>query len=86
MAIGDTTAKQRYVDYIKANCATLPPTIVLDAIDGLFPEPLTVRDLLDILERIDVTDADGSLSFEWQAPGWIDRIITVPCPRPVGRF
>jgi hypothetical protein len=27
-----------------------------------------------MLARIDVTDADGGLSIEWQLPGWIDRI------------
>ena len=77
-AAGDDAMKRRYVGYIRANCATLPKTLTLNAIDGLFPDPLSVADLLDIFAQIDIADADGGLSVEWQAPGWIDRLSTRP--------
>jgi hypothetical protein len=71
---GDAAMKARYAEFVSANCATLPNTITIDAIDALFPPVIGVADLLDLLARIDVTDADGGLSIEWQLPGWIDRI------------
>jgi hypothetical protein len=73
-AAGDAAMKARYAAFVSANCATLPNTITVDAIDALFPAVISVADLLDLLARIDVTDADGGLSIEWQLPGWIDRI------------
>jgi hypothetical protein len=71
---GDAAMKARYAEFVSANCATLPNTITIDPIDTLFPPVISVADLLDLLARIDVTDADGGLSVEWQLPGWIDRI------------
>jgi hypothetical protein len=62
--------------FIKSNCQTLPNTITMDAIDGLFPNLVNIADFLEIIAQIDISDADGELSFEWQAPGWIDRIKT----------
>lgn len=76
VSAGDNAMKRRYANYVRANCVELPNAVVVDAIDGLFPDPLGVADLLDILAKIDITDADGGLSIEWQAPGWIDRVKT----------
>ncbi len=73
-AAGDAAMKARYAEFVKANCATLPNTITVDAIDALFLADISVVDLLDMLARIDVTDAGGGLSIEWQLPGWSDRI------------
>ena len=74
--IADDAMKRRYVEFIKGNCPRLPNTIILDAIDGLFPHILNIADFLAIIAQIEIADADGGVSFEWQAAGWIDRIKT----------
>ena len=71
---GDDAAKRRYVKFIKDNCQALPNAIVWDAIDDLFPHFLNVDDLLGILSVVDISDADGGLSFESQSPGLVDRL------------
>jgi hypothetical protein len=76
--VGDETAKQRYVEFLKNNCEAKPNAIVWDAIDGLFPRSLNVHDLLGILSKIDITDDDGALGFEWQSPGLVDRLDARP--------
>jgi hypothetical protein len=73
-AAGDAAMKMRYASFVSASCATLPNTITIEAIDALFPTVIGVADLLALLACIDVTDADGGLSIEWQLPGWIDRV------------
>jgi hypothetical protein len=76
--VGDQTAKQRYVEFLKNNCEAMLNAIVWDAIDGLFPRSLNVHDLLGILSKIDITDDDGALGFEWQSPGLVDRLDARP--------
>lgn len=71
---GDAAMKARFAEFVKANCANLPNTITIDAIDNLFPTLITGADILDILALMDVTDSDDGLSIDWQLPGWIDRI------------
>jgi hypothetical protein len=74
MATGDTGARNEYAKFIGANCADLPNVLVWDAVEGLFPNPLGIDDLLTVLSRVDVTDSDGGLGFEWQSPDLIKRI------------
>lgn len=74
-AAGDAAMKLRYAAFVRASCATLPNTITIDAIDALFPTVIGVADLLALLACIDVANADGGLSIDWQLPGWIDRVI-----------
>jgi hypothetical protein len=74
LTTGDDPAKRRYAERIKTECDALPNTMVWDAIDGLFPNFLSVDDLLVILAKIDVTDTDGGFSFEWQSPELVKRI------------
>jgi hypothetical protein len=54
----------------------LPNALIVNAIEDLFPKFVSVGDLLDIFQQIDIADADGGLSIEWQAPGWIERLNT----------
>jgi hypothetical protein len=75
---GDDAMKQRYAEYIKAHSAALPNALIVNAIEDLFPKFVSVSDLLDIFRQIDIADADGGLSIEWQAPGWIERLKTRP--------
>jgi hypothetical protein len=75
---GGDAMKQRYVEYIKTHSPALPNAMIVNAIDDLFPKFLSVGDLLDVLQKIDIADADGGLSVEWQAPGWFERLKTRP--------
>jgi hypothetical protein len=76
VSAGDDTMKRRYAEFIRAHCRALPNTLIVNAVDGLFPTFVTVGDLLHIFQQIDITDADGGLHVEWQAPGWIERLKT----------
>jgi hypothetical protein len=73
-AAGDEPARRRYSEFIEANCKTTPPAVVWDAVDALFPRFLNVDGLLGILAVVDITDADGGSSFQWQSAGWVDRL------------
>jgi hypothetical protein len=73
---GDVAMKQRYVKYIKARCTALPNGLIVYAIEDLFPKFVSVGDLLEIFQQIDIADSDGGLHIEWQAPGWIQRVKT----------
>jgi len=75
-AAGDEAAKRRYVGFLKSNSSTLPNAIVWEAFDDLFPAPLDVDDLLEILAKIDVGDADHGLGFTWHGPRLVDRLDT----------
>jgi hypothetical protein len=73
-AARNETLKRRYAAYVKENCRTLPHMLVMDAIDGLFPDIIGVGDFLEILANFDVAEAHGGAGVEWEAPGWIDRL------------
>jgi hypothetical protein len=75
---GDDAAKRRYAKFIKDNCEGLPSALVWDAIGDLFPDFLDVGDLLAILSVVDISDADGGLSFEGQSPGLVERLDARP--------
>ena len=74
VSAGDDTMKRRYAEYIHTHCSALPNALIVNAVDDLFPKFVMVGDLLHIFQQIDITDADGGLHVEWQAPGWIDRL------------
>jgi hypothetical protein len=74
MATADEAQKSRYAAHVVAECAALPPTVVWDAVEALFPSIMDVDDLLTILGRVDVTDRAGGVGFQWQSPDLIKRI------------
>jgi hypothetical protein len=74
MATADIAKKTDYAAHIVHHCDSRPPTVVWDAVQKLFPSILGVNDLLSILSRIDVTDRDGGLGFQWQSPELIARV------------
>ena len=49
-------------------------SLVWDAIEDFSPSFLSVEDLLAILERVDVTESDGGIGFEWQSPDLVNRL------------
>jgi hypothetical protein len=75
-AAGDEAAKRRYVGFLKSNSSTLPNAIVWEAFDDLFPASLDVDDLLEILAKIDLGNADHGLGFTWHGPRLVDRLDT----------
>jgi hypothetical protein len=76
MATGDEATKGRYGAFIKANCVSLPNTVVWDALEQLFPRYIGIRDLLHILSRVDVTDSDGGLGLDWHGPNLVERLTS----------
>lgn len=74
MAAADETTKVRYGAFIKANCRSLPNTVVWDALEQLFPRHISIDDLLLILSLVDVTDSDGGLGLDWHGPKLIERL------------
>jgi len=74
MAAADETTKAGYGAFIKANCRSLPNTVVWDALEQLFPRHISIDDLLLILSLVDVTDSDGGLGLDWHGPKLIERL------------
>src|ERR1700680_526148 len=54
-AAGDNAMKRRFVQRVKTDAGKLPNAVVIDAIEAMFPNPLMVSNLLEILGKIDVT-------------------------------
>jgi hypothetical protein len=74
MAAADETTKARYGAFVKANCRSLPNTVIWDALQQLFPCHININDLLLILSQVDVTDSDGGLGLDWHGPKLIERL------------
>ena len=74
MALAGSADKRLYADRVVAECGTLPPSIVWDAVEALFPSIITVDELLTILRNVDVTDHDGGVGFQWQSADLIKRV------------
>jgi hypothetical protein len=74
MAAADEATKARYGAFIKANCCSLPATVVWDGLEQLFPRHISIDDLLVILSLVDVTDRDGGLGLDWHGPKLIERL------------
>lgn len=74
IATADDDKKAQYAAQIVRDCASRPPTVVWDAVETLFPSILGIDDLLAILGRVDVTDRDGGIGFQWQSPDLVSRI------------
>jgi hypothetical protein len=71
---GSYEQKTAFTEHFLASNPTFSNSVIIEAIDGFFPDLITVQDFLDILGRIDVTDADGGLSIEWKIGEWIERL------------
>lgn len=75
VATCDNPMKRKYFDYIKGNCQTLPQPMLWEAVDELFPDVITINELLDLLAAIDVTESHGGgLRFEWHGPKLVERV------------
>ncbi len=78
VAVTDPAGKSDYAAQVVRDSSTLPPTVVWDAVEELFPDVLGVDDLLTILRRVDVVDTDGGVGFKWKAPDLVKRVNLAP--------
>lgn len=66
LAAGDDRQQRDYADYIKQNCASIPTTVVWEAVDDLFPRLIGIDDLLAILAKIHLGDGEGGgFNLDW---------------------
>jgi hypothetical protein len=73
-ATASASTKRRYAEFVRDECASLSSGLVLEAVDGLFPQFLSVDDLLHILPIIGIHYVDYGVRFPWQAPRLIKRL------------
>ncbi len=74
MATAGDHDKRRYAKYVRDNAETIPRTVLWDAVRGLFPKQLSVKELLNILESIDATDGNSGLDFGYYGPILANRL------------
>jgi hypothetical protein len=66
LAAGDDRQQRDYANYIKQNCASIPTTVVWEAVDGLFPRLIGIDGLLAILATIKLGDGEGGgFNLDW---------------------
>jgi hypothetical protein len=69
--------KQSYAKYVLAERSTLPPAMVRDAVDDIFPAFLGVADLLAVLETMGDTRDEGGLDLQWDGPKLVAKLHCV---------
>ncbi len=74
MATAADQDKRRYVKYVRDNADQIRAVVIWDAVRALFPVLLSIDDLLQILESIDVTDEQDGLGFDYFGPKLIDKL------------
>lgn len=75
VAAGDSRQQQNYANYIKQNCASIPTTVVWEAVDGLFPRLISIDDLLAILTTVHLgTDEGGGFNMDWNGAELAERL------------
>lgn len=66
LAADDDRQRTKYADYIKQNCASIPATVVWEAVEDLFPRLIGVDDLLAILAVVHLGDGEGGgFNLDW---------------------
>ncbi len=66
IAVGDDRQQRAYANYIKQNFASIPTTVVWEAVQDLFPRLIGIDDLLAILATIRLGDDEGGgFNLEW---------------------
>ncbi|BAN22474.1 hypothetical protein [Caballeronia insecticola] len=75
LATGDEGTRRRYAEYIKLHCASMSPTLVWEAVEDLFPQLISVDDLVAILAIVQIGDAEGGgFNFEWHGAELVERL------------
>jgi len=76
MATADAVAKRRYAEYIRDNSAVLPGVLLWDALESMFPNSLTVDDLIAMLLAGNFSGDSGGLKWDYHAPKLMQRIAS----------
>ncbi len=75
IAAGDERAQQAYADYIKRDCASIPTTVVWEAVEDLFPRLIGIDDLLAILVVVRLGDDEGGgFNLEWNGEKLVEPL------------
>jgi hypothetical protein len=74
MATAAPLIKEQYAHLITDHAQKLTSVVVWNAADELFPQYISVDDLLKITSTADVVDKDGGLGFDWHGPRLVSRI------------
>lgn len=75
LAAGDDRQQRDYANYIKQNCASMPTTVVWEAVDELFPRLIGIDDLLAILATIQLGDGEsGGFNLDWNGAELASRL------------
>lgn len=64
----------QYGTYIRDNAVGLPAGMIWDAIDALFPQRMTVKDLIAIVPRINANSLGGDMGLQYLGPKLVRRI------------
>jgi hypothetical protein len=77
LAAGDEGVQRDYADYIKRECASIPTTVVWEAVETLFPRLIGIDDLLAILAVVRLGDDDGGgFDLEWNGAKLIEPLTS----------
>ena len=75
LATSDEGAKRAYADYIKRECASIPTTVVWEAVETLFPRVIGVDDLLAIIAVVRLGDDEGGgFNLDWNGVNLVERL------------
>lgn len=75
LAAGDEGAQRAYANYIKRECASIPTTVVWEAVETLFPRLIGIDDLLAILAVVRLGDDDGGgFNLEWNGAKLVEPL------------
>ena len=77
IAAGDDRQRAEYAEYIKQNCASIPSTVVWEAVKDLFPRLINVDDLLAILAVVHLGDGEGGgFNLDWNGAELAAKLTT----------
>ena len=78
LAIGNIHQQESYASYIKKNCQAIPPAVVWEAVESLFPTLINVEDLLAILNVVPLGDGEGGgFNLEWHGGELVAKLTNV---------
>lgn len=77
LAACDDRQRTNYAEYVRRNCASIPATVVWEAVDDLFPRLINVDDLLAILAAVQLGDGEGGgFNLDWHGADLAARLAT----------
>ena len=73
-AAGDRPAQNRLSQFVRTEAARLPPHVVWNAVDDLFPEALALEDVLAFVRTVKPTRGEAISHFRWIGPELVRRM------------